>query len=66
MLVCPYTDYSQETMAGFAKQMAEVGFQGAYLDVLANAGGQLCLSSDHGHPTGGGNWIAGSRKWLRE
>jgi len=64
-LMCPATPYWQHEMASIAQKMASLGFQGAYLDVLANAGDQHCFDSSHGHPLGGGHWfVDGARKMV--
>lgn len=64
-LMCPTTPYWQKRMADIAAKMAALGFQGAYLDVLANIGDQHCFNPNHGHPLGGGHWfVDGARKMV--
>jgi hypothetical protein len=62
--MCPATSYWQKSLADIARQMAGIGFQGAYLDVTANAGGILCFETGHGHPPGGGNWFPAATRKL--
>ncbi len=64
-LMCPATKFWQGHLRELAGQMTDIGFQGAYLDVLANAGGMLCFNPKHDHATGGGPWcVDGSRKLV--
>ena len=65
-LMCPATEYWQKRMAGIAKQMADLGFKGAYMDVFGNAGNLQDFDPKHGHPLGGGHWFTDAQRKLAD
>jgi hypothetical protein len=65
-LMCPSTEYWQKRMSSIAEQMAKLGFNGAYLDVFANAGNLLCFDPSHGHPIGAGHWFSRAQRQVAD
>ena len=65
--MCPHTAYWQSTIASVGARLLTAGFDGVYLDQVAEAGGEPCFDPTHGHPVGqGGFWASGYSTLLRE
>jgi hypothetical protein len=65
--MCPHTAYWQRTIASVGARLLGAGFDGVYLDQIAEAGGEPCFDPTHGHPVGqGGFWASGYRSLLHE
>jgi hypothetical protein len=60
-VMCPYTEYWQDKIAGIARSLEEeCGIHGVYIDQVAAGRGVPCYNPNHGHPVGGGDfWRAG-------
>jgi hypothetical protein len=64
-VMCPYTDYWQETISDIVKSLNEFGLDGVYIDQISSAPPRPCFSTSHGHPEAGGSaWAEGNRSIL--
>lgn len=65
-VMCPYTQFWQDTMCNLASRITgELDAPGMFMDQIGAAGPQLCYDPTHGHPLGGGTyWFDGYRKLL--
>jgi len=65
-VMCPATEYWQNTMFRTAKTLVDdYRVNGIYYDQIAAAEPVMCFDPSHGHPLGGGShWVDGYRKML--
>ncbi len=66
--MCPATKFWQQRVAGIVERLVtEYGVDGVYIDQVGAAAPKLCYDESHGHPLGGGgHWVAGYQKMLRD
>lgn len=65
-VMCPYTGFWQDTMAGLADRITgELGAPGLFMDQIGAAAPRPCHNPLHGHTLGGGTyWFDGYQRLL--
>lgn len=55
-LMCPATEYWHDCIVETSERLLRSNLSGIYYDEMCSTGAQMCLSGEHGHTIGGGNY----------